>query len=175
VGPNPGEDRANAISLDGSGNVYVAGQSAGAATETDSLDWAIIKYSPDGKQQWVQRYNGPAKLNDAATCMAVTPSGEIYVAGWSQTSQSLTELVVIKYAELENIQLQPDKRASLQFFGTPGQTYWIDAGTNLAQWESLGSFIADPGGIYRYVDTNAPDHPWRFYRTGPAWSPGFSP
>ena len=132
-----------------------------------SKDWATIKYSPDGAQQWVQRYNGPARLDDVATCMAVTPAGDVYVAGWSQASTNLTELVVIKYAELENIQVPSDKRAALQFFGTPGQTYRIDAATNLPEWESLGSFIADPAGIYRYVDTNAPGYPWRFYRTRP--------
>ena len=99
--------------------------------------------------------------------MAVTPSGDVYVAGWSATSSTLTELVVIKYAELANIQVGPDQRAALQFFGTPGQSYRIDASTNLPNWESLGQFIADPAGIYRYLDTNAPHHPWRFYRTGP--------
>ena len=167
VGANPGYNRANAIGLDAVGNVYVTGQATGAGTETDRQDWATLKYSPDGQEQWVQRYNGPAQLDDVATCMAVTPSGEVYVAGWSAVSSTLTELVVIKYAELANIHVGPDQRAALQFFGTPGQSYRIDASTNLPNWESLGQFIADPAGIYRFLDTNAPNHPWRFYRTGP--------
>jgi hypothetical protein len=167
VGSNPGYNRANAIALDSAGNVYVTGQSTGAGTETDWQDWATIKYSPDGKKQWVKRFNGPAQLNDVATCMAVTPSGEVYVAGWSAASGNLTELVVIKYAELQNIQVQPDKRAALQFFGTPGQNYRIDASTNLAEWQPLGVFTADFTGIYRYVDGDAPNFSQRFYRTAP--------
>jgi hypothetical protein len=166
-GQTPGYNRANAIALDSADNIYVAGQSTGAGTETDWQDWATIKYSPDGMDRWVKRYNGPAQLNDVATCMAVTASGEVYVAGWSAASSNLTELVIIKYAELQNIQVQPDKRTALQFFGTPGQSYRIDASTNLAQWQPLGVFTADFTGIYRYVDGDAPNFSQRFYRTAP--------
>jgi hypothetical protein len=164
-GLTPGFNRANAIGLDSAGNVYVSGESSGASA-SDSQDWATIKYSPEGKEQWVKRFNGSAQLNDVATCMAVTPAGQVYVAGWSQASSNLTELVVVKYAELENLQVQPD-RASLQFFGTPGQTYRIDASTNLPYWDMLGLTTADADGVYRYDDTNAANFPFRFYRSGP--------
>jgi hypothetical protein len=114
----------------------------------------------------VKRFNGAAQLNDVATCLAVAPNGEVYVAGWSQTSSNLTELVIIKYAELENMKLQPD-RASLQFFGTPGQSYRIDGSTNPPYWDMLGLATADAEGIYRFDDTNAGNFPFRFYRSGP--------
>ena len=42
--------------MDGAGNVYVTGRSAGSGTEQD---YATIKYGPNGSQQWVARYNGP--------------------------------------------------------------------------------------------------------------------
>jgi hypothetical protein len=131
----------------------------------DWQDWATIKYSPDGREQWVKRYNGPARLNDVATCMAVTPSGVGYVAGWSQASSILVELVVIKYSELANITVQPDKTASLQFFGAPGQSNRVQATTNFAGWLDLGFSVADPNGILHFLDTNAPAFPFRFYRT----------
>ena len=49
-------DIAWAIAVDDSGNVYVTGQSVGAGTDDD---YATIKYSSDGQEQWVARYNGP--------------------------------------------------------------------------------------------------------------------
>lgn len=167
VGLNTGYHRGNAIGLDAVGNVYVAGQSTGAGTVADWQDWATIKYSPDGQQQWVKRYNGPAHLNDVAACMAVTPAGEVYVAGWSQASSNLVELVVIKYSELANITVQPDKTASLQFFGAPGQSNRVQATTDLAGWLDLGFSVADPNGILHFLDTNASGYPHRFYRMVP--------
>jgi len=165
AGLNAGNHRGNAIGLDEAGNVYVAGQSTGAGTVADWQDWVTIKYSPDGQQQWVKRYNGPAQLNDVATCMAVTPAGEVYVAGWSQSPSNLTELVIIKYSERASIQMQPDKTTALQFLGTPGQSNRVQATTDFLDWLDLGFSVAGPDGLLHFQDTNAPSFPFRFYRT----------
>ena len=52
-GPGNGVDGAYSIAVDGSGNVYVTGQSYGGGT---SLDYATIKYNSSGVQQWVATY-----------------------------------------------------------------------------------------------------------------------
>jgi beta-propeller repeat-containing protein len=54
-GPVGSDDNANAIAIDGSGNVYVTGKSLGVG---GSFDYATIKYSAAGQEQWVARYNG---------------------------------------------------------------------------------------------------------------------
>jgi hypothetical protein len=69
------------LRLDGQGNIYVTGQSANL---NGDLDWATIKYTPDGKEQWVLREDGPAHGTDRATAIAVDGAGNVYVAG-SQT------------------------------------------------------------------------------------------
>ena len=160
-----GYHRGNAIGLDAAGNVYVAGQSTGAGTLADGQDWVTIKYSPTGQEKWVKRYNGEARLNDVATCMAVTPVGEVYVAGWSQTSGNQVELVVIKYAQSASLTVETNRTVSLQFPGTPGVSNRVQATTNFLGWLDLGFSVADTNGVLRFVDTNAPANPFRFYRT----------
>jgi hypothetical protein len=164
AGLNAGTHRGNAIGLDAAGNVYVAGQSTGAGTVADAQDWATIKYSSTGQEQWVKRYNGPARLNDVATCMAVTPAGEVYVAGWSQASTNLTELVIIKYAQTASLTVGSNRNVSLQYPATPGATNRVQATTDFLQWLDLGFSIADTNGLLHFLDTNAPSHSFRFYR-----------
>ena len=75
-----GDDVAFAMAIDGSGNVYVTGNSTGSGTADD---YATIKYGASGQQQWVGRYNGPANESDGATAIAVDGSGNVYVTGYS--------------------------------------------------------------------------------------------
>jgi uncharacterized delta-60 repeat protein len=56
-GPGNNDDRANAMALDGSGNVYVTGQSLDA--KALYFEYATVKYNETGQEQWVARYNGP--------------------------------------------------------------------------------------------------------------------
>lgn len=48
-------DEAKAIAVDGSGNVYVAGESSNS---TDK-DYMVVKYTPDGTQAWTRRIDSP--------------------------------------------------------------------------------------------------------------------
>jgi len=91
-GPGNGTDRAFAIALDGSGNVYVTGSSYQFLD-----DIATIKYNSAGVQQWVQRYNGPGNGADVATAIVVESSGNVYVTGNSLSSASTDDYVTIKY------------------------------------------------------------------------------
>jgi len=77
-GPANWDDKAKAIAVDGSGNVYVTGESSGSGSADD---YVTIKYSANGKQLWVKRYNGPSGINDRARALAVDGSGNVYVTG----------------------------------------------------------------------------------------------
>jgi hypothetical protein len=160
-GVNPGFHRARAMALDRQVNIYVTGESANF---NGDLDWATIKYTPDGKEQWVIREDGPAHSDDKATAIAVDGSGNIYVAGSQTKTNGLIELVLIKYSELDNIRVEPDNRVAIQFFATPGQLCRFQATTNFPNWSDVGSAVASTDGIVRFTDTNAPAYPHRFYR-----------
>src|SRR5438094_710137 len=75
-------DGAEAIAIDNAGNVYVTGLSY-ASPNTSNTDYATIKYSSAGEQQWVARYNGPGNNDDSAYAIAVDSSGNVYVTGYS--------------------------------------------------------------------------------------------
>jgi uncharacterized delta-60 repeat protein len=95
-GPGNSTDVANAIALDGSGDVYVTGESEGSGTVTD---FATIKYSEVGVEQWTARYNGPRNTFDQATALAVDASGNVYVTGRSnKTGGSI--YTTIKYIQV---------------------------------------------------------------------------
>ncbi len=81
-GPGNSDDCADAIAVDGSGNVYVTGGSEGSGT---NYDYATIKYYPDGDTAWVRRYNGPGNDRDWAYAIVVDGSGSVHVTGSSET------------------------------------------------------------------------------------------
>ena len=100
-----GEDRVYALGLDKKGNAYVTGTSLGK--NRSQYDYATIKYSSTGIQQWVQRYDGqmigldgrPFSLDDHAYALAVDDSGNVYVTGSTVFSGRITNqrYVTIKY------------------------------------------------------------------------------
>jgi uncharacterized delta-60 repeat protein len=92
--PKNGNDQAWHIIVDGSGNVYVTGNSDSIGT---GLDYVTIKYNPNGDTAWVRRYNGPGNVDDRAWAIGVDGSGNVYVTGKSGGSGSLDDYATIKY------------------------------------------------------------------------------
>src|SRR6478752_4176059 len=76
-GTGNGNDEAQAVAVDNSGNVYVAGTMVASGTLNDI---ATIKYNPAGEQQWVTEYHGGAN-HDAPSAIAVDHAGNAYVTG----------------------------------------------------------------------------------------------
>ncbi len=93
-GPGNDIDWANSIAIDISGNVYVTGYSTGNGTYQD---YATIKYSSSGVQQWVERYNGLGNDNDWSTSIAVDASGNVYVTGQTIGNGTSNDYTTIKY------------------------------------------------------------------------------
>jgi len=153
----------NGIVLDSMGNVYVTGVSTNAGTGTD---FATIKYDSNGNQIWVLRYNGPANGNDGGDAIAVDNNGNVYVTGYSANASGGTDIVTIKYSPL-TLQRRLDGTVLLQGQGSPGESFDIQASTNLQSWLDLGSVMADTNGLMQFDDTNASNYNARFYVTSP--------
>jgi len=79
-GPAGGNDQATGVAVDGGGNVYVTGPSAGIGT---SRDYATIRYDSLGVRKWLIRYDGSSSANDDAAGIAVDASGNVVVTGSS--------------------------------------------------------------------------------------------
>jgi hypothetical protein len=92
--PAKGNNTAESIAIDNSGNVYVTGQSEGIETH---LDCTTIKYDSNGTQIWCARYNGPGNGNDSSgASLAINDSG-VYVTGSSAGVEGKIDFLTIKY------------------------------------------------------------------------------
>lgn len=80
-GPGNDLDRARAIAVDESGNVFVTGFSYTGGGISDHADCATIKYSNSGVPLWTNRYNGLANGFDVGNSIAVDGNGNVFVAG----------------------------------------------------------------------------------------------
>ncbi|NQV16154.1 SBBP repeat-containing protein, partial [bacterium] len=75
------KNRASAIAIDNSGNVYIAGMAH--SDEYSSADYCTIKYDSSGSTQWVAMYSGEEEWDDWAYALAVDDDGNVYVTGIS--------------------------------------------------------------------------------------------
>jgi hypothetical protein len=90
-GPGNNNDKAYAIAVDDSGNVYVTGESTGMTTW---LDLATIKYNPEGDTAWIRRYGTGGW--DKANAISVDNAGNVYVTGFCDGFPG-QEYVTVKY------------------------------------------------------------------------------
>ena len=75
-------------------------------------------------------------------------------------------MVTIKYAPF-TLQPRSDGSVLLQAQGAPGESFDIEASSDLLNWLDLGSVLADTNGLMQFDDTNATNYPARFYSTKP--------
>jgi len=94
-GRGDASDVANAVALDGSGNLFVTGYSYGAQGYED---YATIAYSGAGVPLWTNHYNGPGNSSDQAIALAVDASGNVFVTGSSEGSGGNSDYAVIAYS-----------------------------------------------------------------------------
>ena len=89
---NP-DEQLNAMTIDGSGNVYVTGWSGILYSYHDCT---TIKYNSAGQEQWVARYNVQPRGYASGIGIALDDSGNVYVAARTQ-DESSTFCATIKY------------------------------------------------------------------------------
>jgi len=112
--PAGGDDIANDVALDGSGNIYVTGTSYNGTNN----DYLTIKYNvSNGDTLWTRRYDGTAGGSDEAFGSAWDGSGNLYVSGYSYNGLNYN-LLTVKYDANGNTlwtRKSPDTLDSLRF------------------------------------------------------------
>jgi hypothetical protein len=93
-GPGNGIDHARDIEVTSSGNIIVTGFSYDSVTDRDLT---TIAYDQAGNELWVSRYNGAANEIDQAHALALGPTGEIYVTGFSQDGKYWCDYTTVAY------------------------------------------------------------------------------
>jgi hypothetical protein len=73
--------QANAVALDGDGNIYAAGYIHNGEIFSQNYDYLVVSFEPDGDQRWAVRYDGPGGGADIASRIAVDDAGTAYVTG----------------------------------------------------------------------------------------------
>lgn len=89
-----GEDRAQAVALDDTMNIYVTGYSKGTGTQ---FDIATVKYDPAGNEMYVLRYDNAAASHDDMGAAVVWRNGDVYVAG-SSANLNNDDYITIRYS-----------------------------------------------------------------------------
>ena len=143
-GPGNDYDYARAIAVNGSGDVYVTGDSWDSET---GFDYATIKYYANGQTAWVRRYNGTGDDCDYANSLTVDASGSVYVTGQSKGSGTDFDFATIKY-------------------DSSGTESWIRRYNGPGDWEDCANAIAtDNSGSFYVTGMSLGSGTWYDYST----------
>jgi len=94
TGPVGSDSRGNAVAVDDSGNVYVAGYYDAPSASKSLL---VIKYNPNGTVQWTDLSNAPSSTSDEANDLAISPNGHATVCGMNTGTGTSYNLFVKQY------------------------------------------------------------------------------
>jgi hypothetical protein len=124
-------DEGYVLTIDDSGNVYVAGYCCYNYNSGTSADYVTVKYYSNGNTAWARTYNGPGNGDDLAYAITVDDSGNVYVTGESPGNGTGYDYATIKY--------YPD-----------GDTAWVRRYNGFGDYYDYAYDIAadDSGNIY---------------------------
>ena len=122
AGAANGEDEATAITVDGSGNVFVTGGSTNIA---GGYDFGTVAYSIQGVPLWTNRYRGPGPGGGFADAIAVDMGGNVVVAGSANGVGSGPDYATIKYSTSVRPYL------AIEGIGDKVLLTWTNSGFNL--------------------------------------------
>ncbi len=89
-----GNDQANAVTVDGNGNVVAVGATQNTGTFDD---FAVVKFDgASGEELWRRVINGTANLGDRALAVAVDAFGDVAAAGFTQNTGTGADFTVVK-------------------------------------------------------------------------------
>jgi hypothetical protein len=112
--------------------------------------------------------SGTNAIPSSASIMGLTPLTTYHFCAVATNSMGLTVGADKAFTTLGPFQVvgitpQPGTSYLLQFSGSAGSNYTVQASTNLFQWIPLTNLPANSGGLFQFIDTNT-NFPARFYR-----------
>jgi len=94
-GPPGWYDAATCVAEGPSGEVIVGGYSSGSTTGWDAT---LVAFDPiDGQQLWNQRYDPGFGETDEVTTIRLGPGGALYAGGYTYTSGTYSDMLVLNY------------------------------------------------------------------------------
>jgi len=94
-GPANGDDRARAMAVDSSGNVFVTGASVGT---NGYHDYATVVYSGGGAWLWTTRFNGPGAGDGQVKGIALDRGANVFVTGAAVNSGGYYGYFTVAYS-----------------------------------------------------------------------------
>jgi len=94
-GPVGYYDLANFVTASSTGQIFVTGFSDGGASGWDA---AVQALDADGNQLWVLRHNGADNLTDEGMALALSPLGDLYLAGYTYFVDTDMDQLALRYA-----------------------------------------------------------------------------
>lgn len=88
------QDQATSIATDSFGDVYVTGFSWDSTT---GFDYTTIKYSAEGDELWIAKYDGPINGGDKASGIFVDANNDVYITGTSAGYGTFGDFATVKY------------------------------------------------------------------------------
>lgn len=121
----PGDDSGTALCTDADGNVYMAGNIAGYAEIENTIvqgagvfDIIVTKYSAEGNMIWAKSFGGQGM--DKATDIAFSPSGSLYVCGYTSGTAQFGSLSTTAVSKQDAFLLKLDLNGAVQWVKTAG-------------------------------------------------------
>jgi len=107
--------------------------------------------------------------------LTVTLTGDTLLRARAFATNSWSALVEATYLRSSEVELRldgiagrSDRTVELNITAWPGVAYSLRASTNVeaafTNWETIATVVPFPDGTFTYVDTNATNHPARFYK-----------
>ncbi len=149
----------NAVAVDKSGNVFVAGDFFGQAvfgdvtlTSAGETDLFLAKYDQNGALQWAQRAGGVGA--DAGNHVAVDAAGNVYITGWFRDSATFGNVTLTNTGEYTAFVARYDPNGNLRWAVRPDSSQY-SYGSAVAV-DSVGNIIlaGTYEGAIRFGQTN---------------------
>jgi len=145
--------------------LLLGGADRGSRSTGTNADWALTNWV-EGAQYVVYR-NVSATNGGAPVTIKAHPG----LSGYAQLNGmqiALVNRLPVGPVSGPTIGGNAFGKLSMQFpWKDPSRAYWIQASTNLLDWMTVGSSIADGDGTVSYTDPDSDKRPTRFYRVMP--------